>query len=418
MNLRYRVLSALWFLALVNYLERVAIGFAGPSIMQSLNLTTGQFGIILSSFGVGYLLAQLPGGLLADRLGARVMLVVGPLLWALFTGLTGIVSSLVGLVIVRICFGFSEGLSNSSVYKTIGDTFEAKHRARALGIFSTAIPLAPAFAGAAIGALILKFGWQDMFLIMVIPSLLAAMGCYLALPAGRGSRAAQSGQAAEPAEPFIAVLRRPSLWVFSLAAFCWNIPYWGFLGWMPTYLSSAQQIDLKSIGILGSLIYIFAFVGLLVIGWLGSSTFERKCPQLVMACFIGAGLGLVLAYRGGSLTLVISGLSVAAFCMFGASGPVGKIALDLAPARHRASYVGTYNTAGHIGGALAPAVIGWLVGSTGSFAAGFAFMIVALCVAAFCFLALTMRSVAEHDEKSPQLDGLNAKPSLFGEARR
>src|ERR1700737_481905 len=61
-----RIISALWLWMLANYLDRVAISVAGPSIMQSLALSPASFGIILSSFGVGYLLSQIPGGLIAD----------------------------------------------------------------------------------------------------------------------------------------------------------------------------------------------------------------------------------------------------------------------------------------------------------------------------------------------------------------
>lgn len=395
-----RIISALWFLALVNYLERVAMGFAGPSIMKSLHMTPGEFGIILSSFGIGYLLAQVPGGLLADRWGARMLLVVGPVLWAIFTGMTGLVSSLAAFVAVRICFGFSEGLSNTSVYKALGDHFPASRRARVLGICSTAIPLAPAFAGAAIGALVLRYGWQMMFFIMIIPSLLAALGCYLLLPAGHAPRVSASRVGTPGSDSFRDVLKRPSVWILSLACFAWNMPYWGFLGWMPSYLAIAHHIDLKAVGALGSLIYIFAFIGLLIGGWLGSSILERRCPELVVACFAGAAICLVIAYRGGTLGLAVAGLSGAAFFLFGTSGPVGKVALDLAPERQRGVFVGIYNTAGHAGGALAPAVIGWLVGATGSFAAGFLFMIAGLAVAAVCFLGLASTGGGAQDNPS------------------
>src|SRR3546814_9359270 len=76
-----------------NDLDRVAISVAGPAIMASLSMGAKDFGVVLSSFGVGFLMAQIPGGLLSDRFGARPMLVIASLLWALFTGLTGLVST-------------------------------------------------------------------------------------------------------------------------------------------------------------------------------------------------------------------------------------------------------------------------------------------------------------------------------------
>ena len=65
-TMKTRVIAALWYLLLVNYLDRVAMGFGGPAIMKSLSMSPADFGLILSSFGLGYLLAQIPGGVIAE----------------------------------------------------------------------------------------------------------------------------------------------------------------------------------------------------------------------------------------------------------------------------------------------------------------------------------------------------------------
>lgn len=390
LNSATRVIFALWFMVLVNYLDRVAMSFAGPAIMKSLSLTPGQFGMVLSSFGIGYSLAQIPGGLLADRWGAKALLILGPVCWAIFTGATGLVSTFAGFVIVRVCFGISEGISNTSLYKAIADNFEAQQRARAIGICSTALALAPAFAGAFVGKLVSTYGWQMMFFLMMLPSLLVALSNYRLIPSRPVAPAAPRASATGAANDIASirnVLRRRSLWLLSLAAFAWNIAYWGYLGWMPSYLSLAHHLDLKAIGPLAGVPYVFAFLGLLLGGWLGTAL-HRHCPQLVMGCFMAAGLSLFLAYQADTLALALTGLSSAAFFLFGTQGPIGKIALDLAPEQYRATYVGIYNTAGQAGGVVAPAIIGFLVSSTGSFAGGFGFMIAALCIASTCMLAL------------------------------
>jgi MFS family permease len=280
-------MAALWFLVLVNYLDRVAMSFAGPAIMTSLSLTPADFGIVLSSFGIGYVLAQIPGGLIADRWGAKALLVGGPVLWAVFTGPTGLVTTVGAFVVVRICFGLSEGLSTTSVYKIIGENFDAKERSRVLAICSTAIPLAPAFTGAFVGKLIGAYGWQAMFLIMTVPALMSSLLCYMLIP---GEKPAPAAPLVAPAigktdrlgenASFRSVLGRRSLWALSLAALAWNITYWGYLSWMPSYLVLSHHIDLKALGPLGGIPYLFAFVGLLFGGWLGSAALHRHCPQL------------------------------------------------------------------------------------------------------------------------------------------
>ncbi|KKC26641.1 MFS transporter [Sphingomonas sp. SRS2] len=388
------VLGSLWLLLLANYLERVAISFAGPSIMAALSMTPRTFGAVLSAFGIGYLLAQIPGGLLADRYGARRMLVIAAVLWAFFTGLTGLTVTVTAFVVVRFLFGLSEGVVMSSFYKTIGDNFEPAKRARAVSIGLTAIAVAPACAGPLVGGLVAHSGWQAMFLWMMIPALLAALCAYFFIPQ-QASVALAEPDPPEERGGYIDVLKQPSLWLLSLAAFAWNIPYWGFLGWMPSYLAMARGIDLKMLGMLAAIPYVFAFLGILAFGWLGSRL-PRHCTYIVAGGFAAAALSLAGAYRAETVPSAIAGLSAAAFFLFGVGGPIGKISLDLAPARRRAAFVGTYGTAGQISSALAPGVIGFLVSETGNFGSGFTLMAVSLGLSAVCLLALTPAAARGH----------------------
>jgi MFS family permease len=153
-------------------------------------------------------------------------------------------------------------------------------------------------------------------------------------------------------------------------------------------LALARHINLKSVGPLASVPYLFAFVGMLVGGRLAGGPLNRYCPQLMVGCFVGGGLSLALAYQVDSLAMSLAGLSGAAFFLFGTQGPIAKVALDLAPERQRAVYIGIYNTAGQFGGLIAPAAIGFLVGATGSFASGFGLMIAGLAAASVLLLAL------------------------------
>lgn len=396
-----RVIVALWVLGLVNYFDRVVMGFAGPSIMASLSMSPAAFGLVLSSFSVGYMLAQIPGGLLTDRFGARLLLVVGPLAWALFTGLTGLVSTLIGFVIVRFLFGVSEGLSQPSLYKIVGGTFPPDQRSRALAIGASAMPLAPLIAGALVGKLIGAFSWQTTFLILTVPTVFVALLNYLMIPVRLPLEQAVDDKTAEKFS-FSKILKTRGLIWLCIASFSCNIPYWGYLGWMPSYLSMARHIDLTKSGYLASIPYLFAFIGLLVGGWLGSGLFRRHCPQLLVLLWAGIGLGFILAYQATSLELSLVGLSIAAFGLFGGAGPLGKVVLDLAPERGRATFVGIYNTVGHLGGAAAPAAVGSLVNLTGTFAAGFGLMVAGLIVGAIGILLATTcqrRSPTVVDEK-------------------
>lgn len=386
---KVRIVAAIWLWMLVNYLDRVAISFAGPAIMKSLSLSPASFGIVLSSFGIGYLLSQIPGGLIADRWGAKLVLVVGPVFWALFTGLTGLVSTVAAFVVIRALFGISEGLSVPALHRLVGDRFEPRERARAFAIGLSALAVAPAAAGPFVGQLVTAFGWQMMFFLMMGPALLAAVASQLLIPAaGPRHGVVDAGKATRDGS-FRAVLGERSFWLMAGSYCCYNIAFWGYLGWMPSYLALAHNIDLKAAGPLAGIPYLFAFVGLLFWGWLGTGPFHHRRPQLITCSLLLAGASLFIAYRADNLDQSVAGLSAAAFFLYGCQGSLGAVILDLAPAALRGTYVGVVSTAGQIGGLMAPAIVGALVSATGSFSAGFTFMTIALCISAVAMFTLS-----------------------------
>ena len=91
-NVRWYLVFWLFVLSAVSFLDRVNIAVAGSSIAAEYRLSQIQLGWVFSAFLLGYALFQTPGGWLADRLGPRLVLTVGVLLWGIFTALTAAVS--------------------------------------------------------------------------------------------------------------------------------------------------------------------------------------------------------------------------------------------------------------------------------------------------------------------------------------
>ena len=383
-TMKTRVIAALWYLLLVNYLDRVAMGFAGPAIMKSLSMSPADFGLILSSFGLGYLLAQIPGGIMADRWGSRIILIIGPVMWALFTGATAFATTLLGLITVRIVFGLSEGLLIAAIFKSVGDTFDSNERSRALAICLSAGALGPLIAGPLVGSLLAAFNWQMVFFALAAPALLASLIAYWALP----QRERKASPRSTNQRYFLRMLSEPSFWLMGAAYLGYNIAFWGYLGWMPSYLAQAHHINLKSMGILGGIPYAFGLVGLLLVGWLGGGLLRRHLSQTIVLSLLCAGIAEFLAYRAESLPYTLAGLCGAAFFLYGCWGSLGAFIIELAPPAQRATYAGGISAAGQIGGLIAPGIVGFLVNASGSFASGFGFMIAALGSAAACMLAL------------------------------
>src|SRR5688572_25770347 len=106
---RYTVLSVLVASWLLCYLDRMVMASAIPFIAEDFKLSPLQMGQVMSAFFVGYALMQIPGGLLADRFGPRIVLAVSLVWWSVMTALTGVVGGLAALLVIRVLFGLGEG---------------------------------------------------------------------------------------------------------------------------------------------------------------------------------------------------------------------------------------------------------------------------------------------------------------------
>src|SRR5262245_26340347 len=106
-------------LAIITYIDRVCISQATPSIMRDLGLNKIQMGMALSAFVWAYALFEVPGGWLADFIGARKVLMRIVTWWSFFTAATAWVKSLWSLVAVRALFGAGE----AGVYPALTKVF-------------------------------------------------------------------------------------------------------------------------------------------------------------------------------------------------------------------------------------------------------------------------------------------------------
>src|ERR1044071_405572 len=86
---RYWVVVFAVTLAIIQYIDRVAISQAMPDIAAEMKFTDAQKGMIFSAFTLAYALFEIPTGWLGDKIGARRVLLRVVLWWSFFTAATG-----------------------------------------------------------------------------------------------------------------------------------------------------------------------------------------------------------------------------------------------------------------------------------------------------------------------------------------
>src|ERR1700754_136801 len=176
MRLRFKathvVLGMLCVMYLITYVDRVNISTAASEIQRELHLSNTELGLAFSAFAYPYLLFQVIGGWVADRFGPRNTLFWCGIIWAAATIVTGFVTSLLTLFIVRVALGFGEGATFPTATRAMQYWTPANRRGFAQGLTHSFARLGNAVPPPAVALLILWLTWRGAFVVLGIVSLL------------------------------------------------------------------------------------------------------------------------------------------------------------------------------------------------------------------------------------------------------
>lgn len=165
------LLAALFVLSLITYIDRAAISSAKDAIAGEMALSDKQIGMVFGAFALGYAVAQIPSGWLADRFGARALLAGVVLLWSALTALTGMLASFPALVAVRFLFGVAEAGAYPGSARAIFEWLPGSRRGIANGILFAGSRLGAALAFPLMAWLLAQTGWRSAFYLLALPGL-------------------------------------------------------------------------------------------------------------------------------------------------------------------------------------------------------------------------------------------------------
>lgn len=381
-------ITILFFAWLVDYVDRLVISLALPDIGKTFHLNNVELGGIMSAFAITYALFQIPGGLLNDRFGSRKMMTFALTTWSIFTALTGVVSSYIGLLFVRGLFGISEGMFPSASMKAIGERVPAERRLTAnswvLSSNSFGAALAPLIAAPAI----VLVGWRHSFFIVMGLGIVMAIIVWFALPKVAAERGVQKLEKSipTPVDPndgvgskISTILKSGAVWKFALMFGSFDIVIWGLLAWVPTYLIKARHLHLIATGILTSIPWFAGAIGTIIGGWLFDRYFSQHFRRLVVSAEVLGIIFLILMTTSTTVAAYVTYLTFGLFFLQMAFLPIFGLPLRLLSPKVMASGGSIINFGGQAGGFLAPILMGFLIDKF-SYSAGFVLLIVALFV--------------------------------------
>lgn len=412
MKASYKVGSVIIFCYLVAWLDRMAINMAVPFMMKDLELNATQVGWIMSAFFAGYAIFQIPGGILADKFGARKVIINALGWWSVFTALTGAVFSLPAMLITRFLFGIGEGIFPAAVWKVIANWFTKKNRATVNGIVLSAVAAGPALTPLILAPVIANFGWRAAFYMLgglgIVCVLLSARYVTNHIHEYRGISREEVDEYEADAKSALAnkessleksslgaLLCTPVLWALFVTLLCIGITIYGYLGWLPVYLLKVKGMNIKEMAMGASVPFIFATIGMATSGWISDKYFRGRRKYLVLADLILGGIALYYFTQITDVTTFMILQCFAAFMLFQALGSIWTLPMILLPTHLFGAGSGFINTAAQIGGFLSGILIGWYINLRGGdFSAGFDVMLGALVI------SIVAVAIGVHEKKT------------------
>ncbi|WP_300753606.1 MFS transporter [Janthinobacterium sp.] len=414
----------LFALAMINYMDRIALSIAAKPIAAEFHLSPVGMGYLFSSFIWSYALFLIPMGIMIDRFGAKRMAGAGVLVWSAATALTGAANSFAALMAARLVMGAGESASNPVGAKVIRQWIPAAERGLVTSMFNSGSYAGPAICSAILGSLIALYGWRLSFVIAggIGFVWLAAWMLFFNIPekAGwlsaaerelilreRDSHGPSLKSAASPAgtaaPALLSLLRSRALWGIAIAQGCNVYTQYLFLAWLPSYLQASRQFSVAETGLFSAVPYASAVILCIVAGRL-SDRYVKKSGvgsgrrRNAVALSMLAGAVILAVPLVTSLTLLLIVFSVTLTGIASTTSLNFTLLNDLLPdSRNVAKAMAFVVVVANLFGMVAPIATGYVVAATGTYdwAFGIAGMLLLLGVGVIlCMTRMPVAAVA------------------------
>ena len=411
MKVRWTIFLFLCGFAMLSYVQRTSLGVAAQNIMPDLHLSQMQIGWLNMAFATCYALAQLPGGVLGQRFGARLTYTVVGLVGLIATIATPLAPVLlagtalfVALIAAQGLLGLAQGPVFPMVAAVSQNWFPQRQWAITNGTVSLGMNIGGAMTAPLIVILSAHFGWQGALLWIALPAvLLTASWAWYArdTPAEhpKVTRAElEELDASDMAKPAPMTLHRMQrillqrdVMLLTFSYFCLNYVFYLLGTWSFLYLVQARQFAGLESGFAGMLPWIGAGIGAGIGGYLADGMATRigyrwgyrLLPMISMPL---AGLLLLVAIGVSTPYAAVFALMATFFMVELNEGAYWAATMRVARSDTGAA-TGVLNTGGNVAGMVSAPIIGALSGA-GNWNLTFVIGAVFAVVAGLCWFAI------------------------------
>ncbi len=359
----WAVVAMLWFVALLNYLDRQMLATMKPAMMEDISelVSAANFGRLMAVFLWIYAFMSPLSGVIADRLNRKWLIVGSLFVWSTVTLLMGHSTSFNQLYILRAIMGISEAFYIPAALALIADYHQGKTRSLAIGIHTTGIYLGQALGG--FGATIAgNFSWQLTFQSFGIVGVAYALLLILFLKENKTytidktTKLTVKQEISATFKGLGMLLGNISFWVLLFYFSAPSLPGWATKNWAPTLFSETLKLDMTHAGPLATItIAMASFAGVLIGGVLSDRWVQKNLKGRIYTGVIGLSLTIpalfLLGYGTGFVSVLCGALCFGlGFGIFDVNNM--PILCQFVSPRYRATGYGLMNLAGISAGAF------------------------------------------------------------------
>jgi MFS family permease len=392
------------------YVDRVNVGFAALTMNRTLAISAQQLGLAAGLFFAGYVAFGIPSNLILARIGARVWLPVIMVCWALASLGNAFVTGAHTFYAVRFLLGLGEAGLYPGLLYICTQWFPARHRVRMLTLLILSTPVS-IMLGSMISQPILALdgahglaGWQWLFVLQAMPTILLGVVFYLVLPNAPEkaswlrddekqwlvAQLAAERSAREAVQRFSAgdALRNPLVWLMGVAGTGINGAAYGLILFLPQIIH-AMGVTTAMTPLVNAIPFAIAAVVMLLWGAHSDRRMERFWHAAIPAAC--AGLALIACTVLTSPIAVMVALTIGVCGIFCYVSVFWAVPSSMLTGPAAAAGLALINTIANVGSFAGPYAVGWVKDATGSFAYGIVMLGLGPLVAA-C-IALSLRSL-------------------------
>lgn len=359
----------------VAYLDRVNISIAGKSIEKEFGLNNVQLGYVLSALLLGYAFSQAPAGRLADRLGPRLILMLGVIWWALFTiGITILPTSIPGvlfaLIAIRFCLGVGEAVMYPASNCVVSSWIPTTERGIANGLIFAGVGFGAGITSPLITYIMIQHGWRAAFYVSAALGLVAGSVWFVLarnrprqhpwvteqeasyIEAGLPS----SAKSSQKQMPWMAILKNPDILLLTFSYFTFGYVAQIFFSWFFIYLIEVRGLNLRQSSLYTMLPFLAMSIGSIVGGFI-SDYLTKLYGKRVGRCGIAVfGIGvcaifIALGTQVASAQLASLVLAGGAGALYLAQSSFWSTSADIG-GKSAGSVSGVMNMGAQLGGAV------------------------------------------------------------------